>query len=674
MSSLTENIFLKSLIPLKNSDNRFFLFSLLLLLFLFGSASCSLSDEKIAVEETASPASVIESPAPTEAPLTADVSFTPILNYGMDLVPRCFSDGYFYCTSDEKTGEAIPDKVVKEAARKKKPVVNDGRYDVFSTALYKVAPNGRVAKLSGYNPVGSEENKKGWSDFCSVSSFDALKRKENGSFIALEHTTSSGNSAPSERNHFDRTKNYLEYEEHYYLRNLDQTGRNLLTREISKKEAMRMLESGTFSSAPPDYPFAFLDVGVLPTSVVSDVAVLKNTHGYRFMTSSFDSDSREYSYELVTVRPRTVSPGEKYTVLHLAGKTDSERLDAEIAKFNRNHSGQINIRKISDSSEDYSKADILYLPVSESHALAEKNLLQDLYSLMALDTTLMKESFLPNILRAAEVNGKLYLTCSGFEISTYVGAASVVGNRCSWNYDEFTSAWWNLGQGADAFDVYATSEKIYALCEQMDRAFLTEEGWEQLKNFCTLFPNQYSYLDFYSSAAAADLRVRNKNQMLLRAELHCFDDVIKCGNEFGEEISYVGLPTLYGPGSTVRITTLDAGMNFSITSASCEKEAAWEFLRTFFTSAFQNEMSQTGRFFPSRITSFNLGLNEAMTGERAVDAEGNAVVNENGEPVYVSVATMYLSDFTPVFCFPLSEQRAQNFRELAESVWKLTNE
>lgn len=617
-------------------------------------------------------------PEPTAEPepepvIITEAEYTGILSDGKELVPLCYSGSCFYCSSEEKTGENIPEKVKAEAKRKKTAPANDGRYDIYSVALYKVSPNGHISRLPDYSSVPPEENTNEWKDFSSVVTLDALRRKADGTFVAIEHTATSGNSVPADKAKVVPGKDYLEYKEKYYLRTLDKNGADLLTREISANEAKGMMADDSFHSGVAAEELTLCDFGVTEGSLVSEIYPLNRSNGFRFLSASFDSNSRKYSYELVTVKTREEESGENYSVLELSCEKSTPRLEEAVAAFNRQNTGHAVIRISATGGEQLQKeADLLYLSVPEAHSLAAEGKLVNLYDFMSADKTVQPTSFMQNILYAAEYDGGLYCTCSGFSISTLIGAASVTGNRCSWNYDDFRNAWWSLGQGSDALPLYYTSDEVYDFCSRMDGALMTAEEEEQLKAFCGNFPSSYQcFIGYPTGEDSSDLRIRSKCQLLMPAELFCFDDVIKLGYEFGEEIAYIGWPTLHGTGSTVTVSTLDYGMNLAISSSCKDRDAAWSFLKTFFSASYLNSMADQGRFFPSRYSCFNRGLNSVMSGEYAVDKNGD-IVFEDGKRIFVSLGSMYLSDFSEVRYYPVSVQRAENFRMMAESVTKLS--
>lgn len=582
-------------------------------------------------------------PTPTLAPVRVPesfptVEFTEVLSSGMDLIPLCFSGGGFYCSSDT------------------------------SDRIFKVSPNGHIAALSAYSPVPPEPNTGKWKDYCCISRLEALKRKDDGTFVAIQRNTVSGNSIPSKKADVVPGKDYLEYFEKFYLRTLDKNGRDLLTREITATEAQAMLGDGSFPAgmAAEELGFTFADMGVTADSVVSGLWKLKNGK-YRLLTESFDNSTRHYSYEIADVTVNASSEAPEYSFLMLsAGEAMTPRLEAEVAAYNRRCSGKAGIR-LTDGEE----ADLYYLTLSEVRTMAANGELMNLYPLMKADPRLQPSGFMPNILSAAEVSGGLYCSCAGFRISTLIGAASAVGNRCSWNYDEFCEAWGALGRGTDALPLYMTRSDVYDSCYSMDRELMSSDDQARLEAFCLNFPEEYTCFPGYPEAVnASDMRVRSDRQLLMPAELCNFDDVIRLGYEFGEEIAYIGWPTLYGCGSTVTVTTLDPGKNLAISLSCTDLPAAWDFVSLFFTAQYQDEMSEKGRFFPSRRSSFIRGLNEAMMGEFAVDKKGELVFDENGERIFVSLGEMYLSDFTEVRYYPVSAQRAENFRMLAETVSK----
>src|SRR5690606_24107136 len=66
-----------------------------------------------------------------------------------------------------------------------------------------------------------------------------------------------------------------------------------------------------------------------------------------------------------------------------------------------------------------------------------KGLLVDFYELAKDDDSFAKENFLPNILTAFEVDGKLYEMPISFVLSGWSGPERLIGSRTGWTFDEF---------------------------------------------------------------------------------------------------------------------------------------------------------------------------------------------------------------------------------------------
>ena len=103
------------------------------------------------------------------------------------------------------------------------------------------------------------------------------------------------------------------------------------------------------------------------------------------------------------------------------------------------------------------------------------------------------------------------------------------------------------------------------------------------------------------------------------------------------------------------ISTLDTGYNLSMGKSSQYKDAAWSFLRTFFTEKYQKDYW----YFPTNIHVFNRQLSDAMKTEPLLDQWGNPVLNrQTGEPAIKSVSTVYLSNYVEINIYPITESKA----------------
>ena len=610
-------------------------------------------------------------PEPTPEPVYAyTADFSEVGNGLSSLVPLCAVKGGFYCCSYEKTGEEIPEALIREAKWRNVEVVNDGRYDICSFRLYFLSDDGSSELLKEFTPLAPEENADGWKSWSCISGIDALSPDKDGNLVTLEYNTFSGNSVPANRAEVVPGKNYLEYHTVWYIRTLDTQGKELKSERIgenAKKAESRfrvLTRRGNLQEQlkAEETPFSFEELGIDRSQVLSPVK--KDEYGkFRFVTGEGKAES------LVTVSLEEVK--QERTQILVAGLEESEPLKNAVSDFNASQE-DVSVTIISPDDERVANADIFCLPSAQISAMGREGKLADLYPYLDADPKLDREDFFASALQGMELDGALISTGAGMSFETVIGASSLVGEKAGWTYDDFTTAWSALGLGTDAFDVYTTCEDVLDACLALDldtfidrktaSCDFTGENFRKLLYFTGNFRRDFDYDGHgWSEADHSDLRIRREKQMLLEKNLTCFRDVLACGCEFPEEITFIGYPTLGQAGSRMILSTFEPGLNLAMSASSEKKEDAWRFLRTFFTEDYQ----ESYWYFPTNIHVFNRELEKAMETEEILDGNGKPVYDrETGDPAIRSVGTMYLSNFVQVDLYPLTESEAGKLVDL----------
>ena len=610
-------------------------------------------------------------PEPTPEPVYAyTADFSEVGNGLSSLVPLCAVKGGFYCCSYEKTGEEIPEALIREAKWRNVEVVNDGRYDICSFRLYFLSDDGSSELLKEFTPLAPEENADGWKSWSCISGIDALSPDKDGNLVTLEYNTFSGNSVPANRAEVVPGKNYLEYHTVWYIRTLDTQGKELKSERIgenAKKAESRfrvLTRRGNLQEQlkAEETPFSFEELGIDRSQVLSPVK--KDEYGkFRFVTGEGKAES------LVTVSLEEVK--QERTQILVAGLEESEPLKKAISDFNASQE-DVSVTIISPDDERVANADIFCLPSAQISAMGREGKLADLYPYLDADSELDREDFFASALQGMELDGALISTGAGMSFETVIGASSLVGEKAGWTYDDFTAAWSALGLGTDAFDVYTTCEDVLDACLALDldtfidrktaSCDFTGENFRKLLYFTGNFRRDFDYDSHgWSEADHSDLRIRREKQMLLEKNLTCFRDVLACGCEFPEEITFIGYPTLGQAGSRMILSTFEPGLNLAMSALSEKKDDAWRFLRTFFTEDYQ----ESYWYFPTNIHVFNRELEKAMETEEILDGNGKPVYDrETGDPAIRSVGTMYLSNFVQVDLYPLTESEAGKLVDL----------
>ena len=610
-------------------------------------------------------------PEPTPEPVYAyTADFSEVGNGLSSLVPLCAVKGGFYCCSYEKTGEEIPEALIREAKWRNVEVVNDGRYDICSFRLYFLSDDGSSELLKEFTPLAPEENADGWKSWSCISGIDALSPDKDGNLVTLEYNTFSGNSVPANRAEVVPGKNYLEYHTVWYIRTLDTQGKELKSERIgenAKKAESRfrvLTRRGNLQEQlkAEETPFSFEELGIDRSQVLSPVK--KDEYGkFRFVTGEGKAES------LVTVSLEEVK--QERTQILVAGLEESEPLKNAVSDFNASQE-DVSVTIITPDDERVANADIFCLPSAQISAMGREGKLADLYPYLDADPKLDREDFFASALQGMELDGALISTGAGMSFETVIGASSLVGEKAGWTYDDFTAAWSALGLGTDAFDVYTTCEDVLDACLALDldtfidrktaSCDFTGENFRKLLYFTGNFRRDFDYDGHgWSEADHSDLRIRREKQMLLEKNLTCFRDVLACGCEFPEEITFIGYPTLGQAGSRMILSTFEPGLNLAMSALSEKKDDAWRFLRTFFTEDYQ----ESYWYFPTNIHVFNRELEKAMETEEILDGNGKPVYDrETGDPAIRSVGTMYLSNFVQVDLYPLTESEAGKLVDL----------
>ncbi len=305
--------------------------------------------------------------------------------------------------------------------------------------------------------------------------------------------------------------------------------------------------------------------------------------------------------------------------------------------------------------------------------LAAKGLLEDLYPYMDKDPGMSRDDFFPNLLTALEVGGALYQIVPAFSVETLSGAASIVGDTPGWTYDEFYEALAKMPEGCTPLDPYVTRDAVLSslLYADMDNLVDWSTGevhfdtasFKQLLEFAKQFPAEYNWEEHETSESTSDLLAQGR-QMLTQTYLYSLDSVLWNDVSFGGKTTYIGWPTSNGVGS---IMQFDNG--YAISKNCANKEAAWEFLSGMLTVEAQQQVYS----IPANRNVFNQKLEEIMTPTYRKDAQGNFILDENGEKIPVSRGSFYGADGQEHDVFAMTQEQADGVISVITTCTKVAN-
>lgn len=199
------------------------------------------------------------------------------------------------------------------------------------------------------------------------------------------------------------------------------------------------------------------------------------------------------------------------------------------------------------------------------------------------DPELDRDDFYPNMLEAFELKGGLYELIPSFLIQTVIGRTNEVGSGYSWSMEQYrkyaeSSGYKSMFGEMLSRNYFLVNASLFVNWENNTCDFDSAE----FVGICEMAaavpeksgvgPDAGEFVSWYNEIGS----IFNGEQAL-KYEVIGGSDMDMYKAMFNEEISFIGFPTSKGRGSSI-YPVLSLGMS----SVSKEKDAAWEFLRSFF--------------------------------------------------------------------------------------------
>ena len=415
------------------------------------------------------------------------------------------------------------------------------------------------------------------------------------------------------------------------------------------------------------------------------------------LINKWNQKDNTYDYELATVRKVPYDSVPHKESIRMALLELDYRVQDMVVAFNRkNDKYRIEIADYSEYNNDKdgwdagqtklrteilsgNVPDIFCLNGLNYTQLAARGVLEDLYPYIDADKDMKRSDFFPNVLQAFEVDGKLCQTVAGFFINSAIGAAAVVGDEPGWTYEQFNEALASMPDGCTAFDQYVTRDNILQTCLALDMADFVDWGsgkvsfdneqFIKLLKFANSFPSDFDWENYdWSQEMSTEDRLAQGKQMLVQTSAYSIEDIFynNYTQFMGGKITYIGYPTAHGTGNMISLS--EAG--YAMSSKSPYKDVVWQFLRSFFTKEYQEE----GYAMPSRVDVFEQKAKDAMTVQYQKNAEGNYVLDENGEKIPMARTSIWdAKEKKTRDIYALEPEQVDQIRSLIESTTKVAD-
>lgn len=276
-----------------------------------------------------------------------------------------------------------------------------------------------------------------------------------------------------------------------------------------------------------------------------------------------------------------------------------------------------------------------------------KGLFADLKPFIEKDEAFAMEDFMPNIIEAFSVDGKLYSLVPSYNIDTLVAKTSEVGKERGWTVQEAQELLASKPEGTQ-FMVNMTRDAMMQYCftisgsqfidwEKGTCNFNTDEFIGMLE-FIKTFPEEVNWEampdDFWDSYDAMWREGKAIANFASIGDFRDFNNLEK--GTFGEEVTMIGFPSSDGDGSAIW-----PNLRFALSDKSKNKDGAWEFLRTFLTDEYQ-ETVEYG--FPLNVKLLEERVQKAMERPYYMDENNNKV--EYDETYFVNGVEVAISPMT----------------------------
>ena len=290
---------------------------------------------------------------------------------------------------------------------------------------------------------------------------------------------------------------------------------------------------------------------------------------------------------------------------------------------------------------------------------AAKGLLEDLWPYIDADPEYSRDKLMTKPLESLQTDGKLYQLPIDFGVTTAIGLGKVVDGYDTWTLADVNDALSKLPEGATVFNKYYTQAEMLQYCVAMNAdSFMNwqdgtcnfdSDEFRALLEFVKPFPAEYDWQSDSEEYESDYSRLKNGKQLLYPTSLYSFDDLYYTFAALNNDARFVGFPR--EDGSTGNAFNSDATL--CITTTCRDKAGAWAFIRSTLEEDFQKSLWN----FPILKSAFEANAKEAMTQEYETDADGNQILDENGNPIPISTGGMSYGDEPMIELYAVTQEQ-----------------
>ena len=392
--------------------------------------------------------------------------------------------------------------------------------------------------------------------------------------------------------------------------------------------------------------------------------------------SDYNRQDGSGQQQVVVLTRVDASSVKQKTELTLACFDLDYNLRSQIVKFNKNNSDyRIVVKAYSEfaTEDDYTAGltklnteiisgnvpDLMMtnqLPVAQ---YAAKGLLEDLWSYIDADPEYSRDALMLQPINAVRTDGHLYQMPIDFGVVTAIGLNKIVGGYTSWTLADVNDALSKLPEGATVFNKYYTQAEMLQYCVAMNAAnFMNwqdgtcnfdSDEFRALLEFVKPLPADYDWQSDDEDYESDYSRVRNGKQLLYPTSISDFDNLYYTFAALNNDAAFIGFPREDGSSGNC----FTSQVSLAITTACKDKSAAWSFIRSTLSDDYQTNMWS----FPIVKSAFEAQAAKAMEQEYETDADGNQILDENGNPIPISTGGMSYGDEPMIELYAVTQEQ-----------------
>lgn len=333
------------------------------------------------------------------------------------------------------------------------------------------------------------------------------------------------------------------------------------------------------------------------------------------------------------VDPSTITDKETITVGAMYVDDNVKRAAIEFNKKNNKY--QIEFKDYSNEEDPQTKMnadiiagnvpDILCLSGLSVDQYAEKGILEDLTPYYEKDSDVSADDMIPSVAKAMQIDGKYYYIAPGFYVNTLIGAAKTVGTEPGWTMDDLKKV---LDENKDARPFYSENknDNLYNfitmnISDYVDwstgECSFDSQDFKDILEICNRGTNEETD---YSEDAPSEPSLVKAGKVLLESGTSLDMESVELYEAmFNGDITFIGYPNKDKNGSYFSFDN-----QLGIYSKSKNKDAAWEFLKTFLTLEYQGDRSNIYSN-PTRQDAFDMLVKSKTATEKYTDELGNEI-------------------------------------------------